>query len=405
MKHIASRLSAVRPSASMAASLAAKALMAKGVDVIDLSLGEPDFPTPPHIVDAAYEAAKRGDTLYTAPAGTPALREAIAHKFERDNALTFGLDQIAVANGGKQVIFNALMATIDEGDEVILSAPYFVSYPEMVRLVGGVPVSVPCPAESGFLLTPEALQAAITPRTKWLILNSPNNPSGAVYSAAELAALGAVLERHPQVLILSDEIYEHILFDGRRFTSFGQACPRLSDRSLIMNGMSKTYSMTGWRVGYAAGPAWLIAAMCTIQSQSCTSVCSIAQAASVAALNGSQDHVRDFRAAFERRRDLVVQRIGDIPALTLSPPSGAFYGFIGCARLIGARTASGTTLTDDSAIAHYLLEEGHVSAVPGAAYGLSPFVRISTATSETVLTEAVSRIATAVGRLQLRNAA
>ena len=404
MKHIASRLSAVRPSASMAASLAAKALMAKGVDVIDLSLGEPDFPTPAHIVDAAYEAAKRGDTLYTAPAGTPALRNAIARKFERENDLTFGLDQIAVANGGKQIIFNALMATIDEGDQVILAAPYFVSYPEMVRLVGGVPVVVPCPAESGFLLTPDALEAAITPGTKWLFLNSPNNPSGAVYSTDELAALGAVLERHPQVLVLTDEIYEHILFDGRRFTSFGQACRRLSDRSLIVNGMSKTHAMTGWRVGYAAGPAWLIAAMSTIQSQSCTSVCSIAQAASVAALNGPQDHVRKFRAAFERRRDLVVHGIRDIAALSLSPPGGAFYGFIGCARLIGASTPSGTTLTDDTAIARYLLEEGHVSTVPGAAYGLSPFVRISTATSEPLLTEAVSRIATAVRRLQLRNA-
>ena len=385
----------------MAASQAAKALMAKGVDVIDLSLGEPDFPTPPHIVDAAYEAAKRGETLYTAPAGTPALREAIAGKFARENSLTFGLNEIAVANGGKQIIFNALMATINEGDEVILSAPYFVSYPEMVKLVGGVPVSVPCGVETAFLLTPEALEAVITPRTKWLFLNSPNNPSGAVYSADELAALGAVLERHPQVLILSDEIYEHILFDGRRFTSFGQACPSLRDRSLIMNGMSKSYAMTGWRVGYAAGPAWLIAAMCTIQSQSCTSVCSIAQAASVAALNGPQDHVPEFGKAFERRRDLVVRGIRDIPALTLSPPGGAFYGYIGCDRLIGARTPSGTMLADDTDVARYLLEEGHVSAVPGAAYGLSPFVRISTATSDELLTDAVGRIAAAVGRLQL----
>ncbi len=404
MNYIASRLSAVRPSASMAASQAAKALMAKGVDVIDLSLGEPDFPTPAHIVDAAYEAAKRGETLYTAPAGTPALREAIAGKFARENGLTFGLNEIAVANGGKQIIFNALMATINEGDEVILSAPYFVSYPEMVKLVGGVPVSVQCGAEMGFLLTPEALDAAITARTRWLFLNSPNNPSGAVYSADELAALGAVLERHPQVLMLSDEIYEHILFDGRRFTSFGQACPSLRDRSLIMNGMSKSYAMTGWRVGYAAGPAWLISAMCTIQSQSCTSVCSIAQAASVAALNGPQDHVPEFGKAFERRRDLVVRGIRDIPALMLSPPGGAFYGYIGCERLIGARTPAGTVLADDTDVARYLLEEGHVSAVLGAAYGLSPFVRISTATSDDLLTEAVGRIAAAVGRLQLRNA-
>ncbi len=308
-----------------------------------------------------------------------------------------------MANGGKQIIFNALMATIDPGDEVILSAPYFVSYPEMVKLFGGVPVSIECGVETGFLLTPEALEAAITPRTRWLFLNSPNNPSGAVYSPEEFAALGAVLERHPQVLILSDEIYEHILFDGRRFVSFGQACPALRDRSLIVNGMSKAYAMTGWRVGYAAGPAWLIAPMTTIQSQSCTSVCSIAQAASVAALNGPQDHVPEFRKAFERRRDLVLRGIKDIPALTLAPPAGAFYGYIDCARLIGARTPAGTVLADDTGVARYLLDEGHVAAVPGAAYGLSPFVRISTATSDDLLTEAVRRIAAAVGRLQLRN--
>lgn len=404
MNHVASRLSAVRPSASMAVSQAAKALMAKGADIIDLSLGEPDFPTPTHIIDAAFAAARAGDTLYTAPAGTPALREAIAGKFKRENDLTYAANEIAVANGGKQIIFNALMATVDPGDEVVLSAPYFVSYPEMVKLFGGVPVSIECGVESGFLLTPEALDAAITPRTRWLFLNSPNNPSGAVYSAGELAALGAVLERHPQVLILSDEIYEHILFDGRRFVSFGQACPALRDRSLIVNGMSKAYAMTGWRVGYAAGPAWLIAPMTTVQSQSCTSVCSIAQAASVAALNGPQDHVPAFRQAFERRRDLVLRGIAGIPALRLAPPSGAFYGYIDCERLMGARTPAGAVLADDTGIARYLLEEGHVAAVPGAAYGLSPFVRISTATSDDLLTEAVRRIGAAVGRLQLRNA-
>lgn len=404
MTHVASRLSSVRPSASMAVSQAAKALVAKGVDVIDLSLGEPDFPTPSHIIDAAFAAARAGDTLYTAPAGTPALRDAIAHKFERENGLTYSANEIAVANGGKQIIFNALMATVDPGDEVILSAPYFVSYPEMVKLFGGTPVSVGCGEKTGFLLTPEALEAAITPRTRWLFLNSPNNPSGAVYSSDEFAALGAVLERHPQVLILSDEIYEHILFDGRRFTSLGQACPGLRDRCLIVNGVSKSYAMTGWRVGYAAGPTWLISAMTTVQSQSCTSVCSIAQAAAVAALNGPQDHVPEFGKAFERRRDLVLRGIKDIPAVTLSSPGGAFYGYIGCDRLIGARTPAGTVLANDTDVARYLLDEGHIAAVPGAAYGLSPFVRISTATSDDLLTEAVRRIGAAVGQLQLRNA-
>jgi aspartate aminotransferase len=400
MSHVASRLSAVKPSASMAASKAAKALRATGVDVIDLGLGEPDFPTPVHIVEATYKAALAGETLYTASAGTPALRKAVADKFARDNGLDYRPDDIVVANGAKQIIFNALMATLNPGDEAILPSPYFVSYPEMVKLLGGVPVIAECPAEAGFRLTPQVLEAAITPRTKWLFLNMPGNPSGAVYSAVELKALGAVLARHPQVLVLSDEIYEHIIFDGRDFVSFGKACPELKDRTLIVNGVAKAYAMTGWRIGYAAGPASLVKAMNTVQSQSCTSVAAPMQAAALAALTGPQDCVAQFRAAFERRRDVVVAGIARIDGLTLPPPEGAFYAYIGCADLIGRKTPKGIVLTDDVAVSDYLLAEGHVSSVPGTAYGLSPFFRISTATSDEILIEAIARIGRAVAALQ-----
>ncbi|OCC03660.1 aspartate aminotransferase [Labrys sp. WJW] len=400
MSYISSRLSVVKPSASMAASQAAKALRAKGVDVIDLGLGEPDFPTPAHIIDAAYAAARAGQTLYTGANGTPEVRAAIAGKFKRENGLDYGADDIVVANGAKQIIFNALMATLETGDEAILPAPYFVSYPEMVKLLGGTPVIVECPETTGFRLTPDLLERAITPRTKWLFLNMPGNPSGAVYSTDELKALGAVLARYPQVLVLSDEIYEHILFDNRQFVSFGMACPELRERSLIVNGVSKAYAMTGWRVGYAAGPAPLVKAMGTIQSQSVTSVCSIAQAATIAALNGPQEEVSRFRKAFEARRNLVVEGIRQVNGLSLSPPEGAFYAYIGCASLIGRRTPKGDVLADDAAVASYLLNEGRVASVPGAAYGLSPYFRISTATSEDVLSEAIARIKAAVGEVE-----
>ncbi|MGV3551007.1 pyridoxal phosphate-dependent aminotransferase [Rhizobium sp.] len=400
MNYISSRLSVIKPSASMAASMAAKALRAKGVDVIDLGLGEPDFPTPGHIIDAAHAAAKAGQTLYTASTGTPEVRTAVAAKFQRENGLDYTADDVIVANGAKQIIFDALMATLEDGDEVILPAPYFVSYPEMAKLFGGKPVVVECPETTGFKLTPELLEGAITPRSKWLFLNMPGNPSGAVYSEGELKALGAVLAKHEQVLVLSDEIYEHIIFDGREFVSFGKACPELKDRSLIVNGVAKAYAMTGWRVGYAVGPAPLIKAMATIQSQSVTSVCSIAQAATVAALNGPQDEVSRFREAFQRRRNLVVDGIRKINGLTLLPPEGAFYAYIGCASLIGRKTPKGEVLADDAAVTTYLLNEGRVAAVPGAAYGLSPYFRISTATSDAVLTEAIARIAAAVADVE-----
>ena len=405
MSYVASRLSAVKPSASMAASMAAKALRATGADVIDLGLGEPDFPTPVHVVEATYKAALAGETLYTAAGGTPALRKAVAEKFARENGLAYGPDDIVVANGAKQIIFNALAATLNEGDEAILPAPYFVSYPEMVKLLGGLPVTAECPAETGFRLTPQALEAAITPRTRWLFLNMPGNPSGAVYSEADLKALGAVLAKHPDVLVLSDEIYEHIIFDNRKFVSFGKACPELKERTLIVNGVAKAYAMTGWRVGYAAGPAPLVKAMNTVQSQSCTSVAAPMQAAALAALTGPQDCVGEFRAAFERRRDLVVAGIAGIEGLTLPPPEGAFYAYIGCAGLIGRRTPTGSILRDDTDVSNYLLAEGHVSSVPGTAYGLSPFFRISTATSDAILTEAIARIGRAAAALQPAEAA
>lgn len=400
MSYMSSRLAVVKPSASMVASQAAKTLRAKGVDVIDLGLGEPDFPTPPHIIEAAFAAAKAGDTLYTAPAGTQAAREAVAAKLERENGLRYQSDDIIVSNGAKQVIFNALMATLEPGDEAIMPAPYFVSYPEMVKLLGGVPVVVECSQASGFRLTPELLEEAITPRTKWLFLNMPGNPSGACYSEDDLKVLGTVLARHPQVLVLSDEIYEHIIFDGREFVSFGKACPELKERSLIVNGVSKSYAMTGWRVGYAAGPVPLIKGMATIQSQSVTSVCSVAQAATVAALNGPQEEVGRFRKAFEARRNLVVGGISAIAGLKLAPPEGAFYAYIDCADLVGRRAPDGTVLHDDAAVAYHLLERGRVSSVPGIAYGLSPYFRISTATGESVLAEAIARIRSAVEELE-----
>lgn len=400
MSYLANRLGAVKPSASMAASQAAKALRATGIDVIDLGLGEPDFPTPVHIARAAHDAALAGQTLYTAAAGTLALREAVARKFRRENGLNYNVEDIVIANGAKQVIFNALMATLNEGDEAILPAPYFVSYPEMVKLLGGVPAIVECPEASGFRLTPELLERSITPRTKWLFLNMPGNPAGAVYSRDVLQELGRVLARHPQVMVLSDEIYEHIIFDEREFTSWGKACPELAERSLIVNGVAKAYAMTGWRVGYAAGPAALVKAMNTVQSQSVTSVAAPMQAAALAALDGPQDCVAQFRAAFQRRRDLVVKGIVEIEGLTLRAPEGAFYAYIGCAGLIGRRTPDGQILDDDVAVSTYLLAQAHVGSVPGTAYGLSPFFRISTATSEDILREAIARIARSVAALE-----
>ena len=321
-------------------------------------------------------------------------------KFKRENALDYALDEVIVSNGAKQVLFNAFMATLEPGDEVLLCAPYFGQYKDIVLILGGVPVPLECPAEAGFLLTPDQLRDAITPKTRWLLLNQPSNPSGAVYSDAEITALGDVLADHKRVLILSDEIYEHILFDGRVFRSFAALCPGLKDRTLTVNGVSKAYAMTGWRIGYGAGHKDLIAAMTKVQSQISSGACSIAQAAAAAALDGPQDEVRNFCRAFEARRDLVVARVAQIPGLTLDAPGGAFYGLIGCAGLIGAMTSQGETIETDTDVTAYLLNAAGVAAVPGSAYDLSPFFRISTAASEEVLNDAMNRIARAVSDLK-----
>ncbi len=392
---LANALAAVKPSASMAVSDAAKALKAAGEDVIDLGLGEPDFDTPAHIVEAAYQAAKEGQTRYTPTGGSTALKQAVARKFERENGLQFAPGEIIISNGAKQVIFDGLMATLEPGDEVILAAPYFGSYADIIRILGGVPVVVACPVEAGFRLQPSDLEAAITPRTRWLILNSPSNPSGAIYTGAQYAALGDVLMRHPDVAILSDEIYEHITFTEAGFVSFGAACPDLRERTLIVNGVSKAYAMTGWRIGYGTGPASLIKAMTTVQSQITSGASAISQAGAVAALDGPQDSVADFCAAFRRRRDLVVDRITAIPGLDLQPPEGAFYAYIECSGWIGRTTPNGQRLASDSDVATFLLDHAKVAVVPGAAYGLSPFIRISTATADAILDTALSRIADA----------
>lgn len=400
MKFASSRLDPVKPSASAWVSQAAKEAMARGEDVIDLGLGEPDFDTPAHIVEAAHQAALRGETRYPPTNGTLELRQAVVDKLARENGLTYGTDEVIVSNGAKQVLFNAMMATLEDGDEVLMCAPYFGQYKDIVLILGGKAVALECPAKNRFRLMPAQLEAAITPKTRWIMLNLPSNPAGAVYSDEDLRALGAVLENHPHVMVLSDEIYEHILFDGRTFFSFAAANPALKDRTLTVNGVSKAYAMTGWRIGYGAGPKPLIAAMTKVQSQICSGACAIAQAAAAAALNGPQDEVRAFCQAFEQRRDLVVSRVAQIEGLTLDPPGGAFYGLIGCADLIGAQTPNGETLADDAGVTAYILKDAGVAAVPGSAYELSPFFRISTAASMDVLNQAMDRIATSVAKLK-----
>jgi len=399
IQYASSRLAPVKPSASAAVSQNAKALKKAGHDVIDLGLGEPDFDTPAHIVDAAYRAAQAGQTRYPPTDGTAALKAAIVAKFSHENDLNYSAQEIIVSNGAKQVIFNAFMATLEAEHEVLLCAPYFGQYKDMVMILGGTPKSLPCTAENDFLLTPQALEEAITPNTRWIILNLPSNPAGAVYSKDQLSALGEVLERHPHVMVMSDEIYEHIVFDGREFISFAAACPQLHERVLVVNGVSKAYAMTGWRVGYGAGPQALIAAMTKVQSQISSGVCAVAQAAAEAALTGPQDEVIRFKEAFEKRRNLVVSKVSDIRGLTLDPPGGAFYAFIGCKEYIGYLTPDGTVIKDDIQFCQYLLNEAKVAAVPGSAYGLSPFFRLSTASSEEVLTEAMQRIQECVSKL------
>ncbi|MTD99441.1 aminotransferase class I/II-fold pyridoxal phosphate-dependent enzyme [Paracoccus sp. YIM 132242] len=392
MGFLSDRLSRIKPSPTIAMTTRAAELRAKGRDIIGLSAGEPDFDTPLHIRDAAKAAIDAGHTRYTAVDGTPSLKRAICDKFARENGLDYAPSQITVGTGGKQILFNALLATLDEGDEVIIPAPYWVSYPDMVLLASGTPVVVECGLEQGFRLTPQALEAAITPRTKWLILNSPSNPSGAGYDRAAMQALTDVLLRYPQVWILSDDIYEHLVFDGFSFVTPAQVEPRLKDRTLTMNGVSKAYAMTGWRIGYGAAPESLIRAMAKLQSQSTSNPCSISQYAAEAALAGPQDYVTESRAVFQRRRDLVVAGLNACPGIECPIPQGAFYVYPSIKGLIGKTSAAGTLIADDEAFANALLEETGVAVVFGAAFGLSPHFRISYATSDQQLTEAVARI-------------
>ncbi|AZY94322.1 MULTISPECIES: pyridoxal phosphate-dependent aminotransferase [Paracoccus] len=392
MAFISDRLARIKPSPTIAMTTRAADLRTQGRDIISLSAGEPDFDTPENVRDAAKAAIDAGHTRYTAVDGTPSLKRAIADKFARENGLDYAPAQITVGTGGKQILYNALMATLDDGDEVIVPAPYWVSYPDMVLLAGGTPVVVECDQASGFRLTPDALEAAITPRAKWLILNSPSNPSGAGYDRAQMAALCDVLLRHPQVWVLADDIYEHLVFDGFEFCTPAQVEPRLKDRVLTMNGVSKSYAMTGWRIGYGAGPEALIKAMAKLQSQSTSNPCSISQYAAEAALTGPQDYITDSRAVFQRRRDLVVAGLNACPGLDCPVPQGAFYVYPSIAGLIGLTSAGGTPIDSDEAFANALLDETGVAVVFGAAFGLSPHFRISYATSDAVLQDAMARI-------------
>ncbi len=398
MALLSSRVGRIKASPSNLAAQRARELQAAGRDIISLGQGEPDFATPDHVIEAAHRAMRNGQTRYTTVDGTAELKAAVIDKFARENGLAFKSENITVGAGGKQVLYNALMATLDAGDEVIIPAPYWVSYPDMVLFAEGSPVRVATTRESGFKLTPAQLDAAITPRTKWLILNSPSNPAGATYSADELAALAAVLERHPHVWVLVDDMYEHILFDGRRFATMAAVAPQLSARTLTVNGVSKAYAMTGWRIGYAGGPVELVRAMSKMQSQSTSNPSSVSQAAAVAALNGPQDIVVQRNAEFQARRDRCQPRFDAIPGLSCDKPHGAFYLYVGCAGLIGKRTPEGKTLANDEDVALHLLDAG-VALVHGAAYGVSPYLRVSFATSTTNLDAACERMAAAFARL------
>ena len=390
----------VAPSATIAASAKARALQAAGRNIIALAAGEPDFDTPENIKQAAIKAIHDGKTKYTDPDGMPALKEAIVAKFARENGLTYKTSQVHVAPGGKPVIYNALVATLNPGDEVVIPAPYWVSYPDMVRLAGGEPVSVPTEAATNFKLQPADLDAAITPRTRWLILNSPSNPSGGAYTRAELKALADVLLRHPQVWILTDDMYEHLVFDDFEFTTIAQVEPALYDRTLTMNGVSKAYAMTGWRIGYAAGPEALIKAMGKVISQTTSNPSSISQYAAVEALNGPQSFIKPNAKLFQERRDLVVSMLNQASGLHCPTPEGAFYVYPSCQGLLGKTAPSGKVIETDQDFALELLEGEGVSVVHGAAFGLSPFFRISYATSNTILEEACQRIQRFCGSLK-----
>jgi aspartate aminotransferase len=385
-------LGRIQPSPTLAVTARVNELKRQGIEVIGLGAGEPDFDTPDFVKDAAIEAIRAGQTKYTNVDGTHELKEAIAAKFARDNGLTYTPSQISVNVGGKHTLFNAFVATIDAGDEVIVPAPYWVSYPDVVQFAGGKPVFIAAGADQGYKITPEQLDAAITARTKWVILNSPSNPTGAGYTADELRALGAVLERHPHVWVFTDDMYEHIVYPGFDFATIASVCPNLYERTLTVNGCSKAYAMTGWRIGFAGGDERLIKAMAKLQSQSTSNPCSIAQAAAVAALNGDQSFLAERNAAFQRRRDLVVAALNEIDGMTCPTPEGAFYVYPELSGLIGRTTPKGKRIDSDEDFVAYLLDEARVAAVQGAAFGLSPAMRISYATSDEALNEACARI-------------
>jgi aspartate aminotransferase len=396
---LAYRLGGVKPSPSMAAKTRVDAMRAAGRRIVDFTIGEPDFPTPHHIVEGGVAALLAGNTRYTASNGTPALRQAIADKLLRENALTYKPEHIAVGNGAKHIIYNAFAATLNEGDEVIVPAPYWVSYPDMVALHGGTPVVVPSSAAEGFKLTPAALEAAITSRTRWLVLNTPNNPTGAVYTRGELAALGEVLERHPQVWLMTDEIYEHFVYGGAAHVSPLNVVPALAERTLMINGVSKAYAMTGWRIGYGAGPAALIKAITLLLSQSTSCPGSMSQAAAAIALDGPQNTVTEAAALFETRRDRMVQMLQALPGFSCSPPDGAFYVFPSVAGLIGRRTRAGQLLASDVDVVLYLLEHAGVAAIDGTSYGMPNHLRMSFATGIDVIDQGGQLLQAAVAEL------
>ena len=392
MSLIAARLNRIKPSPSSMASQRARELIAAGCDIISLTSGEPDFDTPAHVCEAVISAMAASKTKYTDVGGTPELKAAIINKFKRDNHLDFVENEVIVGTGGKQIIFNALMCTVEVGDEVIVPAPYWVSYPDIVLLADGKPVVVPCLAQNGFKLSAEDLERAITPRTRWLVLNAPNNPSGATYTETELRKLADVLLKHPHVWIMTDDIYEHILYDDRKFSTIAQVEPALKERTLTINGVSKAYAMTGWRIGYGGAPAALIKAMVKLQSQSTSNPSSISQAAAVSALNGPQDFISERTKIFQQRRNMIVSELNTIPGVTCHLPEGAFYAFPSCVGVMGKTTSKGKRLTTDEEFVLYLLEEQNLAVLQGGAYGVSPFFRISFATSMAQLEEGCRRL-------------
>ena len=400
MSLLGSRLARVKPSSTVILAQKARDRQAAGLPTIDLAEGEPDFDTPPHVIEATVAALGRGETRYTAVGGTPALKAAVRDKFERENGLSYAADQVMVSVGAKQVIFNAMTCGVDPGDEVIIPTPCWVSYPDVVTLCEGTPVLVPGRPDGGFKLHPDDLAAAITPATRWLILNSPCNPTGAVYHAEELAALTRVLVDHPRVGILADDIYEHLTYDGAVFATPAQVEPRLFERTLTVNGVSKAYAMTGWRIGYVGGPADLIAAMTTLQGQSTTNPSSVSQAAAVAALTGPQTLLADRRRILAARRDLTMDLAAGTDGLACGPPQGAFYVYLYCADLIGRHTPDGATLANDGDVAAYFMEAAGVALVPGAAFGLSPYVRLCFASPKKVLEAAFAQLRAAITALR-----